>query len=93
MDTGWKNPILKVKAPRVVLEPIEPISLEDVEALIDSCDDNDKTGLRDKAIFLCLHGTGARAHADLNILRRYLAQTDAYIHEAHLLGSPVDKSL
>jgi len=46
MDTGWKNPILKVKAPRVVLEPIEPISLEDVEALIDSCDDNDKTGLR-----------------------------------------------
>ena len=32
-------------------------------------------------------------HADLSMLRRYLAQTDVDIEEAHLLGSPVDKSL
>jgi site-specific recombinase XerD len=32
-------------------------------------------------------------HSDLTVLRRYLAQTEADIEEAHMLGSPVDKSL
>ncbi|MEI7847433.1 MAG: tyrosine-type recombinase/integrase [Chloroflexota bacterium] len=207
MDPDWKNPILKVKAPKVSNAPIEPIPLEDIEALIETCKEGDKTGIRDKAIFLCLLDTGVRAqefcdinladvdlttgnilirmgkgrkprtvfigkksrralksylrlrqdkcpalfisllggrftyvglaqilerrakraglkkepnlhdfrrafaltmlrngvnifalqrlmgHADLSMLRRYLAQTDVDIEEAHLRGSPVDKSL
>jgi site-specific recombinase XerD len=32
-------------------------------------------------------------HSDLTVLRRYLAQTEVDIEEAHMLGSPVDKSL
>ncbi|MEI7847438.1 MAG: hypothetical protein WCK35_16680 [Chloroflexota bacterium] len=32
-------------------------------------------------------------HADLNLLRHYLAQTHVNIEEAHMLGPPVDKSL
>ena len=32
-------------------------------------------------------------HSDLQILRRYLAQTDQDIHNAHMRGSPVDGSL
>lgn len=32
-------------------------------------------------------------HADLQVLRRYLAQTDQDIHAAHMRGSPVDNNL
>ena len=32
-------------------------------------------------------------HSDLQILRRYLAQTDQDIHNAHMRGSPVDGNL
>lgn len=32
-------------------------------------------------------------HADLQVLRRYLAQTDADDQEAHMRGSPVDRNL
>lgn len=32
-------------------------------------------------------------HSDLQVLRRYLAQTDQDIQIAHMRGSPVDKSL
>ena len=32
-------------------------------------------------------------HADLQVLRRYLAQTDNDLHEAHRRGSPVDNGL
>jgi integrase/recombinase XerD len=207
MPPTWKNPMAKVKAPRVGQDPIEPIPLEDIEALIKTCVNEDRFGYRDKAIFLSLLDTGARAqefcniniadidfttggilirmgkgrkprtvfigkksrkavkaylrlrrdkcqavfvsksnerltydglrqilerrakkaglkkqptlhdfrrafaltmlrngvnifalqrlmgHADLSILRRYLAQTEVDIQEAHLMGSPVDKSL
>jgi len=37
MAPEWKNPMLKVKAPKVVLDPLEPISIEDVRALINTC--------------------------------------------------------
>jgi site-specific recombinase XerD len=32
-------------------------------------------------------------HSDLQVLRRYLAQTDQDIHTAHMRGSPVDHNL
>jgi hypothetical protein len=30
MASDWKNPVLKVKAPKVVLDPLEPFSIQDV---------------------------------------------------------------
>src|SRR5512146_5175 len=33
MPPGWKNPIRRVKAPKLAVQPIEPIGLEDVRAL------------------------------------------------------------
>ena len=57
---NWKNPIRKVKAPKVPIEPLDPISLEDVKAMEDACDKS-FLGCRDKAILLTLIDTGARA--------------------------------
>jgi len=61
MAPEWKNPMRKVKAPKVVLEPLEPISIEDVRALINTCQRGNFIGERDGAIFLFLLDTGARA--------------------------------
>ncbi len=56
----FRNPIEKVKPPKLSPEPIEPASLEDVRALLDTCK-GDRTGARDKAIICTLLDTGARA--------------------------------
>ncbi|MFC2065227.1 tyrosine-type recombinase/integrase [Chloroflexota bacterium] len=56
----WKNPINKVKAPRVSIEPLEPVDYEVVKAMITICPMN-FTGLRDKAMMLFLLDTGVRA--------------------------------
>jgi integrase/recombinase XerD len=64
---GWKNPIRKVKEPKVGLDPLEPVPLDTVKALIDACPRDNFNGIRDKAIFMCLLDTGARASEFLNI--------------------------
>lgn len=57
---GWQSPTKKVKAPRVEIQPIEPVSLEDVSALLATCPRGELIGARDHAILLCLLDTGAR---------------------------------
>ena len=181
LDPEWKNPIKKVRAPKVGQDPIEPIPMEDILALIKTCKADEATGLRDKAtgsilirqgkgrksrtvfvgkasrkairaymrtrqdkspsLFVAISGErltydGLRqilerrtlkadlkkhpslhdfrrafaltmlrnkvnifslqilmGHADISMLRRYLAQTEDDIQSAHLMGSPVDKNL
>lgn len=61
MPPEWKNPMLKVKPPKVAIEPLEPISMEDVRTLIGTCKHGTFTGDRDRAIFLFLLDTGSRA--------------------------------
>lgn len=56
---AWQNPTRKVKAPRVELPPIEGAPLEDIAAMLDTCD-RSITGLRDRAMLLALLDTGAR---------------------------------
>jgi site-specific recombinase XerD len=63
----WKNPIQKVKAPKVALEPLEPVSMDTVRSLIDASPKDTLAGARDRAIFLCLLDTGARASEFINI--------------------------
>ncbi len=55
----YQNPINKVSPPKVVNNPIEGISIDDVMKMVSAC----KTGLaeRDKAILLALVDTGCRA--------------------------------
>lgn len=54
MAPDEKNPMLKVMAPKVVLDPLEPISIEDVRALINTCQRGDFIGERDRVILLLL---------------------------------------
>jgi len=50
-----------VKAPRVGIEPLEPVAINVVEKLIDTCKGNDLLTLRDKSLLLFLLDSGARA--------------------------------
>ena len=58
---NYKNPMRKVKAPKIAIEPLEPVSIEVIDKMINTCKGNDLTTLRDKAIMLILLDTGARA--------------------------------
>lgn len=66
MPAGWKNPIRKVKAPKLPTDPIEPIQIEEIHQLLKTCQSN-YFGVRDKAMMLGLLDTGARAKEFLNI--------------------------
>jgi integrase/recombinase XerD len=58
---GWRNPIRKVKAPRVPVKPIDPVPFDVISKMVKSCKRGTFTGDRDVAILLCLLDTGARA--------------------------------
>jgi integrase/recombinase XerD len=66
-EPDWKNPILKVKAPRVSEEPLEPAPLEVIQAMIDTCEKGTLAGERDRALMLFLLDTGARADECLSL--------------------------
>lgn len=68
MPNDWKNPIKKIRPPKIILEPLEPISIDDVKALLATCQHGEFTGERDQSIFLALLDTGARAQELCNIL-------------------------
>jgi integrase/recombinase XerD len=64
---GWKNPIRKVKAPKLTLEPLNPADPETIRHLLSTCEYGKFHGDRDKAIFLALLDTGCRASEFLSI--------------------------
>ena len=63
---GWKNPIRKVKPPKLPAEQLVPVELDDIKSMTATCG---KTfhGLRDKSILLSLLDSGARAQEFLDI--------------------------
>jgi len=64
---GWSNPIRKIKAPKVPIEPLEPVSHETIASMVKTCERGTFTGDRDAAILLCLLDTGARANEFLSV--------------------------
>ena len=66
MPPEWKNPIRKVKPPKLPTEPLKPVSLDDVAALLASCTQGDNAE-RDRALFLFLLDTGIRARELCNV--------------------------
>jgi integrase/recombinase XerD len=68
MPPAWKNPMKKIKPPKLPVEPLEPVSLEDIKALIGSCERGTFIGERDLAIFHFLLDTGVRAQELCNVM-------------------------
>ncbi len=58
---GWKNPIDKVKAPKLPIAPLEPVPLDHVRAMLATCERKTFCGDRNRAILLCLLDSGCRA--------------------------------
>lgn len=58
--TDWRNPVEKVKAPIVPLEPLDPVSIDVIRSMIQTCGSGGFTAARDKAILLFLLDTGVR---------------------------------
>ena len=67
MEIESTNPISKVKAPKLTVEPIQGITREEFESLLSECSNNDFLGERDKAILKVLLDTGVRASELCNI--------------------------
>ena len=57
----------KIKQPKVDIEPIEPVEVETIRALANSCNKMTFHGRRDRAILLSLLDTGARAQEFLDL--------------------------
>lgn len=57
---GWRNPVRRVKPPKVPDVVLPPADLADIGSMLDACQD-DREALRDRAILLALLDTGARA--------------------------------
>jgi site-specific recombinase XerD len=63
----WKNPIHKVKAPKIPTLPLKPVELGDVSLLLKTCKSNSFLDYRDNALLLFLLDTGARAREVLQV--------------------------
>lgn len=63
----WRNPVRKVKPPRATLEPLPPVPLDSVRAMVRTCAGKSFEDLRDAAILLALLDTGARAAEFLSL--------------------------
>jgi integrase/recombinase XerD len=61
---NWQNPLNKVKTPKRPQEPLQPIALDDIRALLDTCPQRTLAGDRDRAMILFLLDTGVR-HQEL----------------------------
>ncbi len=64
---SWSNPIHKVKAPRVPIEPIEPVSNQAVMKMINTCKTTSLSGARDAALLYFMLDTGLRANEILSL--------------------------
>jgi integrase/recombinase XerD len=80
---NWKNPIRKVKPPRVPVEILDPIPIVDIDKMIASCEKGTLLGERDTAILLCLLDTGVRASEllGMDIVDTNLILGDALIRQ------------
>lgn len=57
---GWKNPISRVPAPKVPTDPLEPVPLSDVKAMVAASKGRKLLATRDRALLLFLVDSGVR---------------------------------
>ncbi|MFC1921767.1 tyrosine-type recombinase/integrase [Chloroflexota bacterium] len=97
---GWKNPIRKVKAPKVPTEPIDPVPI----GVVSKADNAEviEPSLHDFRRAFCLamlrEGTDIftlaklMGHESTAVLQRYLKQTNQDTERAHRRAGPVDNA-
>jgi site-specific recombinase XerD len=56
-----RNPITKVRPPKVVQQPLEALPLIDLQAMMKTCERSTLSGDRDRAVLFSLLDTGCRA--------------------------------
>jgi len=61
------NPMQRLKAPKVPEQPLDPVGLDVVRAMLKACEGKRLTDLRDTALILALCDTGARAREILAV--------------------------
>ena len=69
---NWRNPIKRVRAPKVPVEILEPVKPNEALKLLSVCDTKTFLGLRDCAIILTLMDTGVRASELVSMTRKDL---------------------
>lgn len=57
----WRDPLKKVKPPKVDIEPLDPVPMGSIRAMLDTCKRGKFTDERDRSILLFLLDTGVRA--------------------------------
>jgi site-specific recombinase XerD len=62
-----RNPIRKVRPPKLSQEVLDPVSMSDLKALLETCDNQSFYGCRDLAMQLALLDTGCRANEFLSL--------------------------
>ncbi len=67
---NWRNPIKKIRAPKVPVEILEPVKPNEALKLLSVCDTKTFLGLRDCAIILTLMDTGVRASELVSMTRK-----------------------
>ena len=77
-DALERNPLEKMRSPKLDQELLDPIPKEDIQALIATCE-KDERGLRDKAILLVLLDTGLRAGELISLTIGDVIPTDGSI--------------
>lgn len=61
---GWRNPIAQVPTPRCADEPLDPVNLDHLRAMLATCERRTFAGDRDRALLMFLLDSGVR-HAEL----------------------------
>ena len=77
---NWRNPIKKVRAPKVPFEILEPVKPDEALKLLSVCETKTFLGLRDCAIILTLMDTGVRASELVSMTRK-----DLDLHKAKII--------
>lgn len=57
---GWKNPIRKIRTPKLIIEPLQPVKIDEINQLLATCSEKSLFDVRDRAIIYFLLDTGAR---------------------------------
>ena len=81
-DGEYRSPTRKVRAPKTNREPLEPISMEHVKALLNTCNQT-YLDIRDKALLTIMLDTGARAR---ELLHATMDNVDSTLGTITVLG-------